>query len=268
MSGTLTVEQTKWLEGLVKPSGGGKGDIAKKSDTAGTRLKTRQQVLAGILAEIEKIKGPLATAMQSYELIDSKGKSQKLLTGELNPDEEIDTRHDVRGDMRIKDPTVLLSIGKLVLVLNTQEAALRDAYADPDGQLADAKTDDPLFTEDEIADEIWTPLVRAGLFPENLVKRKHSDVAKIFAGAQEEYNKRLEAFTEAGSSTNPLADNLGLGAELVTSLGKFAGGVLETLPDDLGGVSREAVKNGVEVTDGDSRDEIVESLVAANIPVE
>src|SRR5580704_19628544 len=108
MSGTLTVDQSKWLEGLVKPSGGGKGDITKKSDSAGARLKTRQQVLQGVLSEIEKIKGPLATVMESYELIDSKGKSQKLLTGNLNPDEEIDTRHDVRGDMRIKDETVLL----------------------------------------------------------------------------------------------------------------------------------------------------------------
>jgi hypothetical protein len=249
MSGTLTVEQSNWLEGLIKPSGGGKGDVAKKSDAAGTRLKTRQQVLDGVLNEIDTIKGKLAPAMQAYELIDNKGKSQKLLTSELNPDDEIDTRHDARGDSRIKDEKVLLEIGKLVRVLNAQEATLRDSYANPDGTLSDAMTDDPLFTEDEIADEIWTPLVRAGLFPENLVKKKHSEVAKMFAAAQEEYNQRLEAFRESGGSTSTTADNLGLGAEIATSVGKIATGVLEleSFPKEIQGVSRDTIKNGIEV---------------------
>ncbi len=249
MSGTLTVEQSNWLEGLIKPSGGGKGDVAKKSDAAGTRLKTRQQVLNGVLTEIDKIKDKLAQAMQAFELLDSKGKSQKLLTGGLNPDEEIDTRHDVSGDSRIKDAKVLLEIGELVRVLNTQEATLRDAYANPDGTLSDAKTDDPLFTEDEIADEIWTPLVRAGLFPENLVKKKHSIVAKTFAAAQEEYNQRLEAFKESGGSTSGTADDLGLGAEILTSVAKMAKGALEleSFPKEIHGVSRDTIKNGIEV---------------------
>jgi hypothetical protein len=249
MSASLTSEQSKWLAGLVQPAGAGKGAVANQSDAATTRLKTREDMLDGVLAEIGKIRGKLATAMQGYELITGGGDTMKLLTGDLNPDDEIDTRHDVRQGSSIKDPNSLKAIQPLYEILVTQSAVLRDARSASDGTLSGDASGDPLFTEADIADEIWTPLVRAGVLPENLVQKRYSEVAKLFAGAQEAYGKRLEAFSEQAEKKNELADNLGLGSEAVSSIGKIAEGAMSGLLA-LQGASedtKKSVKGGIEI---------------------
>jgi hypothetical protein len=246
MSDTLTPKQRDWLAGLVKPSGGGKGDVAAKSDAAVARLKAREQVLAAALAEIDKIREPLVQASKAVEVMDAKGTTLKLLTGELDPDQEVETQ-DIRHDSVVKNDIALPKIANLMSVIVTQQERLRDAATRPDGSLSSDGSGEKLFGEADIAREIWTPLVRAGVMPENLVQKRYSEVAKTFAGARSAYEKRLEAFSEGEEAKSDLAENLGIGADLLESAGKIAVGVSAGILE-LQGASKEvkdSVKNGI-----------------------
>ena len=249
MSGSLTADQTKWLAGLVKPAGGGPGDVAAQSDTARTRRDTRRDVLDGVLRAVGAIEGRLADAMGQYKLLTADGQTVQLLTGAGDPDAEIDTRHDVRAGSAMVNPDAIKAIQPLYEVLIGQSAVLRDARAAPDGTPADDGAGDPLFTEADIADEIWTPLVRAGVLPENLVQKRYSDVAKLFAGAQAEYGRRLAAFSEQAEAESSLADSLGLAADAMSSLGTIADGLAAGVLHATGAAegTKKTIKDGIAV---------------------
>lgn len=246
MSGTLTTDQTKWLSALIPPTGG-KGEIVTKSDAAAERLKTRAQVLEGVLGKIDTIKPDLVKASKQVEMMDKQGQKLKLLTGELDPDKEIDTRHDIGQDSKIVGDDQLQKITNLMSVIVAQQDVLRDAKVTPTGTLSGDGSGEPLFSESDIATEIWTPLFRAGVVPENLIVTRYSQVAKTFKGAQQAYSKRLQAFTEASQDKNDLIETLGLGTEAIKTCGNIAdtvvAGILELngAPKEL----KETYKNSI-----------------------
>lgn len=56
--------------------------------------------------------------------------------------------------------------------------------------------DMPLFTDQEITDELFTPLVRERLLPETLVPKDHSETAMMIEGSNQAYLEDLEEFTK------------------------------------------------------------------------
>ena len=240
MSVTLSKDQEKWLTDLVGPSG--KGAVATKSEVAAERLKAREAILAEALSAIDQVKGDLARLSQQVSLMDMKGKQLKLLTGELDPDDEVDTRGDVNQDVTLQGGENLSKITNLMSTVIGEQTRMREARTGPDGKLTEDPGGAPLFTEAEIADEIWTPLQRAGVLPENLVPSRYSAVMKTFAGAQQAYQKRLEAFSEKPKeSGSDLGEKLGLGGDALAAGAKF----LETLQSsmDISGFSKETLES-------------------------
>lgn len=61
-------------------------------------------------------------------------------------------------------------------------------------KLREARDDDgkPLFTAQDIADEIFAPLVREGILPENLVTEDYSEVQKLLGASFSRYKETLE----------------------------------------------------------------------------
>ena len=69
--------------------------------------------------------------------------------------------------------------------------------------------------EKEVRDEVWQPLVRQGLIPENMVPDIHSEVARTFEGASAQYQARLEEYTKEKGDNANLIDKLGLAKKIV-----------------------------------------------------
>jgi len=78
-----------------------------------------------------------------------------------------------------------------------------------------------LFSDEEIAETLFKPLVRQGLIPEGLVPDKYSDVAAVFKGASEAYVERLREKTESGEINDTKRKAL-LAAGIVKDLADIA----------------------------------------------
>ncbi|MDR1497335.1 MAG: hypothetical protein LBS59_02795 [Puniceicoccales bacterium] len=62
----------------------------------------------------------------------------------------------------------------------------------------------PLFTKEELAAELWTPLVRARLLPETFVPDGYSEVQKMLDETNALYRKRVSEYKEQGKLTPPI----------------------------------------------------------------
>ncbi|MEO1555623.1 MAG: hypothetical protein AAFS01_04280 [Pseudomonadota bacterium] len=111
-------------------------------------------------------------------------------------DLEVDTRADLRGDNQN--------------IPGEKVAALHDAYQrlmniqNSMKAKFDPETGKPFFTDDDIRRELWSPLVRSGVIPDNIVPAEYSEHAQAFAGAAEFYSKKIEDFSK---TTNQSKEN-------------------------------------------------------------
>ena len=111
-----------------------------------------------------------------YESMDSRGQRQSIET------------EDARTRYQSIDPK---DYGKV-------QAALEKVMAMKEKMLqAKDSEGNLLFTEADLMTELFSPLVREGLLPENLVIDKHSEVAKLLANTYKSYTKMLEEAREA-----------------------------------------------------------------------
>lgn len=79
-----------------------------------------------------------------------------------------------------------------------------------------------LFSDDDIRRELWTPLVRSGLIPENMVPDKFSEQKRAFDGACEIYANKIKDFTESTSGHEALKMGLRIAKSTVTLVGTVA----------------------------------------------
>ncbi|MDR3515029.1 MAG: hypothetical protein P4M00_04375 [Azospirillaceae bacterium] len=78
------------------------------------------------------------------------------------------------------------AIGEVKRMLTTMEEAV-----DESGQR--------LFSDEDIMERLFKPMIRQGVFPESFVPDKYSEVAKVFGGASEAYMDRLIEGTAKGT---------------------------------------------------------------------
>jgi hypothetical protein len=79
----------------------------------------------------------------------------------------------------------------------------------------------------DVAKEIWTPLVRQGAMPENLVPDRYSDVARTFKGASDAYMEQLEEYSKGLDDNSELLRKLGVGTDIAKKCGDFTGKIAE-----------------------------------------
>lgn len=130
--------------------------------------------------------------------------------------------------------------------------------------------DEPLFNEREIADELFSPLVRERLLPETLVPSLYSETARMIEGSDKAYREDLEEYTKnlkeeeeslAASGMNGLAKLSDIGSKLAAAFpgseAKMASDVLGLCSTGLSGVATgyeqirksEFKKAGVSIID-------------------
>lgn len=163
-----------------------------------------------------------------------RGIDEKIVFGEM--DLEFDTGADgLAGASILRDGTALdpdSEDGKQFLLdLRKTMQPLMDK--------SQAMADSGLFDNRAIEAQLWTPLVRQGIIPSNLVPDAFSETARVFREGSEVYTELMEE--EDGSSMAP--DKAGMairGLKHLVNLGKVAGGeVLRYVDFDIVEASRQ-----------------------------
>lgn len=217
----LSPKQRDWLEerlGDVAAIGGlaGAGDVAARKQAMLKDARTLIEGKVGVIAvgedfEARVRKGGLLGFLGVTESMGSISRG-----GDAN--DEIDTGHDT---VTAIDPDTARQLMQAHQVVADQVEDLRRAY-DFDGKR-------PLFTDKEIADAIWAPLMRRKIIPENAIPDRYSEVTRTFAGASAEYEERLDAYTESLGKWDKVAEKLGIAKEVVNVLGTCAGAAVTSL---------------------------------------
>ncbi|MBI1169967.1 hypothetical protein GC209_01090 [bacterium] len=206
-------------------------DIAKEQSDAQARNKQKGKILAatvgGSLANArDEISAAQDFAVMLHEKGAKKGKPMKwraldedtnqgiLSRYELRADVEIDTVHDIDENAEEIPGEVLAKLNQSFERIKEVERNLRLQYDD---------NGEPLFTEAEIRNEVWTPLVRSGLIPDNMVPDEYSEHAVAFEGARELYAEKIAAFSEGKTKgREKLKRGLKIGKQTVSMLGSVA----------------------------------------------
>lgn len=153
-----------------------------------------------------------------------------------DPNEEFDTGHDLKDVTGMKDPEMGKVFAQLMhaqSIVATEVEKLRRAQ--------DTATRKPLFSDKEISEAVWAPLMRRKLIPENAIPDRYSEVARTFSGASGEYETRLSAYTDGLSKYDEAMQRLGIAKDVIDGLA----GAASAVTGDLGALG--VTKNPYEV---------------------
>jgi hypothetical protein len=196
-------------------------------------------------------------------------KSMKVLDGGGDTDSEIDTVHHVpkltealsEEDLKVlnaqmakiyaiqdelkKNPAYAVPEPDFISVESDDPAELRllmKARADQEAAYAHAKSEADM----RLAEDLWLPLQREGVIPENLVPENFSAVANQFKAASELYEDRLQEYSRDLTEKDILGEKFELAMKLgkatlklMTAGADVAGSIAELAGDDSLGMGVE-----------------------------
>lgn len=270
----VAAKRTEWLEKVT--------GLSLKQAEHMAEFEERQAAQAKIdmtlRFERDAIRSDLASISITVE-----GKKMKLLSEDGDYMKEIDTWHHA-GKMSELPPADLEKIGRQMNKIIALEAELKKSpYYNPgEANFTELPTENPEdFPEPKrsalrkelaeavqkrkeeqeayarkvkecdarIAEDLWLPLQREGVIPENLVPQKYSSVANQFAAASDLYDERLQEYSKSLTEKDILKQRFELGFKVGGSLMKVAtagadvvGSVAELYGDDGVGGGVETAK--------------------------
>ncbi|MFL4472092.1 hypothetical protein ACERZ8_20240 [Tateyamaria armeniaca] len=268
----LVLVQTKWLK-----------DFESKFELSAGNLEMMDQRKAGQAAiqTLDAQKEGIRDALMGIKVtvkggpFGIGGKKMKLLEGEGDYRAEIDTVHHGKKMKEAMSPEqsniVKAQLDKITAIRAQLDGnPYYDAGERPAMIEAPERTDDMSdieyddlfrkYTEDCIAQEkeweakvaecerhvtedLWTPMVREGVIPENLVPQKNSEVATLFENSAAAYDERLDEYAADLTDADLLQQKFDLGFKIGNSVLKFAG----SLNEFSGAVGGDGVQDGVGV---------------------
>ncbi len=132
------------------------------------------------------------TSDMKWRADDSDTNTGVLSKYELRSDVEIDTIADIDERTTLISKEDINALTQSFERIKELERAMKLQF-DNKGE--------PLFSDEDIRNELWTPLVRAGVIPENMVPDAYSEQAVAFKGAQDLYSDKLETYTATHNKT-------------------------------------------------------------------
>lgn len=181
----------------------------------------------------------------------------------VRADFEVDTKEDLRftrgEDNELGTHDIPQDkVDKLVDVY----AALNELQQDMISQVDD--DGNRLFSDDDIRRELWTPLVREGLIPDNIVPDKFSEEAIAFAGAKSMYDEKLKDFTKKSTGKEGLVRALGIGQEVLNVATAGASGIATIVnADSIAKLNQELLNSA---TSPERKLEIGKEILALQAP--
>lgn len=238
MPADFSEPEVKWLEGVA----GAKATLDKDM----VLEKQREDLLADILKDVDLMRDDLAEAQKftvkltkeqqilfwkttkvktmnwseanatkpKVDVTDKKRNTRGVLSREDNMrDAEVDTKHDLRGNYEV-DPAAAKKAQEAHQKIVELQEKMR-ALVDDEGNR--------LFDDDMIERELWTPLVKADVIPENAVADGFSEESKVFKGAVKIYEDKLKEHSKTAGRHETAKRMLGIGKKTVAMMGKVAG---------------------------------------------
>src|SRR5580704_14422341 len=268
---TPTVQRQKWVEQLTNLNATPEDAQKREEilgGAAATLEKEGEDIKKGLTFDMEVLADTSFTKfMQSIGLSDSKMKSR---SGDGNFAKEIDTHHDLPKLKAMSGADVVKAVEALekvaavsnkaradLLAVRLKEAGYpaeqakvlqaalesrkndKEKSAPKDGEPTKEQLDkfekDSGRIEQEVdetvAEEVWTPLVRQGLMPENLVPDRFSNVKKTFTAAAAAYQERLEEYSKGLDDNADLLAKLGVGKEVAKQCSDLVKSIAKTIPN-------------------------------------
>ncbi len=213
----LDEKESKWIESMI-------GAIAE-IDQAIDIEELKRKMLKEARDYIDSKVGTIAVFQDmSVEVEVGKFIKQKFempLIGE-DPNEEFDTGHDTSSmtGMDGKDFALLMNAQSII---SGQVEKLR-AATKPYPNKPNSKV--PLFTDKEISEAIWAPLMRRKIIPENAIPDRYSEVASAFSGASDAYETRLVAYTDGLSKFDKAIQSMGVAKDFLETASAVANAVV------------------------------------------
>jgi len=178
-----------------------KGVVGEQLDKSRVEIENSQALMversedAGILtAAWRKLtKSDAESSSKMPWRADDSDTNKGILTNyEMRADVEVDTDDDIDERTKLIDKKDIDALTQSFERIKELEKAMRLQFDDKG---------DPLFSDEDIRNELWTPLVRSGLIPDNMVPDAYSEQAIAMKGAQELYAGKLEEYTATHDKT-------------------------------------------------------------------
>jgi hypothetical protein len=131
-------------------------------------------------------------------------------------------------DKTHKEADIVADAGKTYALSDEQREKLfaaRQELVQVQDLLKEAK-----FSDQEIMDEFWTPLVRERLIPDNAVPAQYSQVERMFKGAADAYVDKLKELDERRNRRKEMSTYLGFARDGIDVLGNVAQAVEFVVP--------------------------------------
>ncbi|WP_428927795.1 hypothetical protein [Marinibacterium sp. SX1] len=163
--------------------------VSGEIDAAQSRITAKREVQPGFIKAVYKTLARDESkdyAEMKWRAGDEDTNTGLLARYELRADVEIDTRADIDVNLEEIPNEDLMALAQSFERIRQMEKAMK-MQLDASGE--------PLFSDEDIRNELWTPLVRQGLIPDNMVPDAYSEHAVNFAGARSFYEDKIDAYT-------------------------------------------------------------------------
>jgi hypothetical protein len=233
------------------------GGTAGESLAKGAKQEKQRALITSVTAELANGTDAIKSA-QTFELIEQNtgvvGMMFDLVSHQTtvnsfdldaDPNKEFEAGDAVMSRFKELDPVVVQEVMKaqkrIVDLQNKLRETMEDggtAEKDPEGKnRPDGYKPVPMFGADEIdsviAAEIWQPLVRGRIIPENAVPDRYSEVNQTFKGASDEYQKRLTKYTGSASLNDDAIRQAALAKTVFDGMNTISSSVMDVLADQF-----------------------------------
>ncbi len=169
--------------------------------------------------EAEKVRMQRAFRMQ----LELEGKAISTMGKGGDQTRALDTA-EVSRVTRGPSSSEYISASEMMDILVGQKKILESAHAKRSKLVNGAivLVDEPLFSHDEVADELYEPLVRQMILPENFVPSKYSKTQKMIDGSNDYYLKELATISEPDETAEKI--------ETASKMVELSGKILKMVP--------------------------------------
>lgn len=218
----------KQIDWLVTAQGKA-ADFAQEAEAA----KQKNAALGDILSRLEADKETIRAAQQ-FEITMARNDSvfrlpgsgkMKWMTGDMKS--EVDTYADIAHGTKIKPEDLKKLHQSLAKILERQ----------------DEMHESGLFSDKDVIRELWTPLVREGVIPSNIVPDRYSDFKQMFDGATKIYEDKLAEHSKGASKYEAVLEGIGFAKDTVTLATSIASASITFANLDVTGRSLEDTRN-------------------------
>ncbi|MGS0754800.1 hypothetical protein ACVBEH_08845 [Roseateles sp. GG27B] len=218
--------QTAWLEGL--------SGLALAKERADTQRSKKDLLATERTVKLAPAKESIKRKLSAVSFKTGVFSSVKVLDEEGGQEAEFDYS-DIKGDRQFQQEHLAMMQDAMEQISATV-AQMREEQTELIDETTGAVVLDksgvpvmvPLYSEEDIAEEVYMPLVRERLMPEWLVPNKWSKTQKMLTASDALYKERLEKYTAEMEDEDQTL--LEAGKDATTQLGALAQKALAMVP--------------------------------------